>query len=275
MRKDYEKSVYTNPDAALSENSKGRKNGLETDDNRTEYQRDIHRIIYSQPFRRLRHKTQVFFSPDNDHICTRMEHVVHVASASRTIARHLRFNEDLAEAIGLAHDIGHAPFGHHGEKVLTDLYKKAGFDMPFQHEVNGLRVVDKLAELDREPESGLNLTYEVRDGIISHCGEPPHNREIFPDKDYKNLESIKKRKEARYPCTFEGCIVRMVDKIVYAGRDIEDALVAGLIKEDVIPPDIVEILGNNNDEIINTLLSDLIKYYNKFPDRIGLSEEKH
>jgi dGTPase len=155
-----ESKIYKSQYATLSRNSKGRKHKLKPDGYRTEFQRDIHRIIYSQPFRRLRHKTQVFFLPNNDHICTRMEHVLHVASASRTVARHLQLNEDLAEAIGLGHDLGHSPFGHHGESVLKGICecKKYNLDISFQHEINGLRVADKLAELDREPNPGLNLT---------------------------------------------------------------------------------------------------------------------
>lgn len=269
-----EKKIYTNKNAALSVNSRGRKKEMAPDPYRTEYQRDIHRIIYSQPFRRLRHKTQVFFLPNNDHICTRIEHSLHVASASRTVARQLKLNEDLAEAIGLGHDIGHAPFGHHGEGVLKQLAKDRGLEVSFQHEIHGLRVVDRLAELDRESKSGLNLTYEVRDGIVSHCGED-FSREIVPEANYKNLESISTRAEALTPCTFEGCIVRVVDKIAYAGRDIEDALVAELIEESKIPRDVTTVLGKNNGEIIGTLLKDLIDYCTSNPDRVGLSEEKH
>ncbi|MFV1951003.1 MAG: deoxyguanosinetriphosphate triphosphohydrolase family protein [Nitrospinota bacterium] len=269
-----EKLIYINPKATLSENSKGRLRYLLPDNYRTEFQRDIHRIIYSQPFRRLRHKTQVFFLPHNDHICTRMEHVMHVASASRTVARHLRLNEDLTEAIGLGHDLGHAPFGHHGEDVLGSLSKEHGLDITFQHEIHGLRVVDKLGELDREPLPGLNLTYEVRDGIISHCGED-FVGEILPVNNDKKLENITDKKDALMPCTLEGCIVRMVDKIAYAGRDIEDALVAGLLKEETIPKDIVSVLGKNNGEIVGVLVEDLIDFCKLHPDRIGLSEEKH
>jgi dGTPase len=180
----------------------------------------------------------------------------------------------LAEAIGLGHDMGHAPFGHHGEDVLKQLAKDNELSVTFQHEMHGLRVVDRLAELDREPEPGLNLTYEVRDGIVSHCGED-FSREIVPESNYKELESISNRADALMPCTFEGCIVRIVDKIAYAGRDIEDALVAGLIREEKIPRNIIDILGKNNGEIIGTLLKDLIDYCTSNPDRVGLSEEKH
>ncbi len=190
-----EKELYTNKNAAFSAKSRGRKKSMDSDPYRNEFQRDIHRIIYSQPFRRLRHKTQVFFLPNNDHICTRIEHSLHVASASRTVARRLGLNEDLAEAIGLGHDIGHAPFGHHGEDVLKQLAKDKGLTVTFQHEMHGLRVVDSLAELDREPKPGLNLTYEVRDGIVSHCGED-FSREIVPELNYKELESISNRRES-------------------------------------------------------------------------------
>jgi dGTPase len=269
-----ERSIYTNPNAMLGINSRGRKRCLKTDNYRTEYQRDIHRIIYSRPFRRLRHKTQVFFLPNNDHICTRMEHVLHVASASRTVARHLRLNEDLAEAIGLGHDIGHSPFGHQGEHVLNKICKENGLDISFQHEINGLRVVDRLAEFDRDPEPGLNLTYEVRDGIMSHCGEDFSTNPIIPEKNVKILEDIKSRKDALMPCTFEGCIVRIVDKIAYAGRDIEDALITGLFSEKDVPGDLIRELGRNNGEIIGSLLRDLIQTDMENENGIGLSQEK-
>ena len=140
--------------------------------------------------------------------------------------------------------------------------------------MHGLRVVDKLAELDREPVPGLNLTYEVRDGIVSHCGED-FTREIRPTLDGKDLEGISTKEEALTPCTFEGCIVRVVDKIAYAGRDVEDALVVGLIRESDIPAEATKVLGANNGEIIGTLLADLIEYCNSNPESVGLSEEKH
>jgi dGTPase len=269
-----ESAIYTNPRAALSANTKGRVFHLDPDGYRTAFQRDIHRIIYSQPFRRLRHKTQVFFLPHNDHICTRMEHVLHVSSASRTVARHLRLNEDLAEAIALGHDLGHAPFGHHGETVLNRLSAVSNLGVNFQHEIHGLRVVDKLAEFDRDPKPGLNLTYEVRDGIISHCGEN-FDRVYKPHDEEKDLDGITDRAKAGNPCTLEGCIVRMVDKIAYAGRDLEDGLRAGLIEERSIPSNINKILGANNGAIIGTLLEDLIEYTRINPDVIGLSEDKH
>lgn len=270
---DYEKLVFVNPNAQLSDKSRGRKKKIDSDGLRSEFQRDIHRIIYSQPFRRLRHKTQVFFLPNNDHICTRMEHVLYVSSASRTVARELGLNEDLAEAIGLGHDLGHAPFGHHGESVLNEIsldqLKKV-----FQHEIHGLRVVDKLAEFDRDPEPGLDLTYEVRDGILSHCGEA-RERIIIPAKSKPDLDSITDKRNALMPSTFEGCIVRIVDKIAYAGRDIEDALISGQIKEENIPQEIVGILGKNNGQIVRKLLKDLISFCKNNPGKVGLSDDKH
>jgi len=217
--------------------------------------------------------------PDNDHICTRMEHVLHVAAAACTIARNLDLDEQLTQAIALGHDLGHAPFGHYGEKVLSDIaskYKGQGklARGVFQHEVHGLRVVDRLAQLDREEGPGLNLTYAVRDGIISHCGEDPAT-EIDPaSPEEKKLESIEDKKDAGTPTTYEGCIVRIVDKIVYAGRDIEDALKAGLVTEDLLDEqleDVTGVLGTNNGAIVGALVSDLIE--NGKSGRVALSPE--
>ncbi len=187
--------------------TKGRHGDLAPDRIRMDFQRDVHRIIYSQAFRRLRHKTQVFFFPRNDHVCTRMEHVLHVASAARMVARSLGLNEDLAEAIGLGHDIGHAPFGHEGEEILTGIIAKdkaLHAVMPgFSHKINGLRVVDKIAKLDREP-PGLKLTWEVRDGIVSHCGEDRSTRTLKPYRGDKDLDNIKRREDAGNPTTHRG-----------------------------------------------------------------------
>jgi dGTPase len=270
-----ERDYYCSPYATIG-TQRGRNKPLKDDCCRTDFQRDVHRIMYSQAFRRLRHKTQVFYFPLNDHVSTRMDHVYSVASAARTVARCLGLNEDLAEAIGLAHDIGHAPFGHQGEKILTDIIAsnngKLKNIMPsFEHEVYGLRVVDKIAKLDREV-PGLNLTWEVRDGIISHCGEDFKNHRLEPSNEQKHLESIKTKKEAGNPATLEGCIVRLIDKIVYCGRDIEDALSANVITISQIPPTIKD-LGGNNGQILGTFLEDVIREsYRK--DYIALSQEK-
>ena len=181
----------------------------------------------------------------------------------------MQLNEDLTEAIGLGHD-----FGQHGEKVLKELSEKSGLGLNFQHEVHGLRVVDRLAELDREPDSGLNLTFEVRDGIISHCGEDFKNDNI-PHSGEKNLESITSKKNAGMPVTLEGCVVRVVDKIAYAGRDVEDAIAAKLLREEDIPKDIVKNLGANNGEIVGRLLEDLIDCSKKKTGVICLTTERH
>ena len=247
---------------------------LDDDRIRTPYERDIHRILYSDAFRRLRHKTQVFFLVNNDHISTRMEHVLHVAAASCTVARMLELDEHLTRAIALGHDIGHAPFGHFGEEVLTEIAEKRKVNNErFHHEVYGLRVVDKLAQLDREG-CGLGLTFAVRDGIISHCGEDLANSLVPDDPQTKDIEAIKEKNKAGNPVTPEGCIVKIVDKLVYAGRDLEDALKAKLFDEKKVEeeiPEILSILGNNNGEIVGRLVTDLID--NGKNGEIALTEE--
>lgn len=242
--------------------TRGRKEEIPSDEFRTEFQRDVHRILYSQSFRRLRHKTQVFYFPQNDHVSTRLDHVLFVASAARTVARCLNLNEDLAEAIGLAHDIGHAPFGHQGEHFLNEIVNKNSLlktTLPsFHHEIYGLRVVDKIAKRDRE-KPGLNLTWEVRDGILSHCGEDFKTCKLTPAGNNKDLDSISCREQAGFPSTLEGCIVRLIDKVVYCGKDLEDALATGIIKEDDIPKVLREELGHANGKIIGTFLENIIK----------------
>jgi len=255
-----ERELFSNEFAAIG--TKGRRDEQAPDNFRTEFQRDVHRIIYSQSFRRLRHKTQVFYFPQNDHVSTRMDHVRFVASAARTVARCLGLNEDLAEAIGLAHDIGHAPFGHQGEDFLTEIFEEhivlKDLMPKFSHEVYGLRVVDYIAKRDRE-KPGLNLTWEVRDGIISHCGEDFKTCKLsVGDKD-KDLDNIKTREEAGNPATLEGCIVRLIDKIAYAGKDVEDAIEVGIIKDKDVPLCFQEKLGKTNGKIIGTFLEDMIE----------------
>jgi len=255
--------------------TRGRREPQEPDQFRTEFQRDVHRIIYSQSFRRLRHKAQVFYFPQNDHVSTRMDHVRFVASAARTVARCLKLNEDLAEAIGLAHDIGHPPFGHQGEEFLTDIFDKRPAlkqVMPkFSHEVYGLRVVDWIAKRDRE-RPGLNLTWEVRDGIISHCGEDFTSCKLEPGNRDKTLENIKTPEEAGNPATLEGCVVRLIDKIVYAGKDIEDAIEARIIQEKDVPSKFAEELGTTNGKIIGTFIESMVKNsYGK--DYVSISPE--
>jgi len=263
------------PGSGATIETRGRRGDLTPDRIRTDFQRDVHRIIYSQAFRRLRHKTQVFFFPRNDHVCTRMEHVLHVASAATTVARSLGLNEDLTEAIGLGHDIGHAPFGHQGEHILNEIIPKdkalSAIVPQFSHEINSLRVVDKIAKLDRE-QPGLKLTWEVRDGIVSHCGEDRSTRILKPQKAGKDLDSIRRREDAGDPATLEGCIVRLIDKIVYVGRDIEDAITTKVIDKSVIPHSIVAALGGNNGEIVGTFLEDMVE--NSDQEHVSISQGK-
>ncbi|HEC03085.1 MAG TPA: dNTP triphosphohydrolase [Phycisphaerales bacterium] len=268
-----ERELFTSKSATIG--TKGRRTKQPPDKFRTEFQRDVHRIIYSQSFRRLRHKTQVFYFPQNDHVSTRMDHVRFVASAARTVARCLGLNEDLAEAIGLAHDIGHAPFGHQGELFLTEIiqeHKVLEDLMPtFSHEVYGLRVVDHIAKRDREM-PGLNLTWEVRDGIISHCGEDYKTRKLSPGDGAKDLDNIRTRGEAGKPATLEGCIVRLIDKIAYAGKDVEDAIEAGIIKGEDVPSHFRDKLGTTNGKIIGTFLENMIENSSGH-DYVAISQE--
>lgn len=195
-------------------------------DFRSEFERDYTRLLHSQAYRRLKHKTQVFFAPHNDHICTRMEHVTHVASVANTIAKYLGLNDQLTEAIATGHDIGHAPFGHHGEDCLNKLLdQKEGKNAPkkFWHERNSLFFADYIETLP-DPngvEQNLNLTYAVRDGLICHCGEIDQQG-IKPRAEAIDLYSMK-RPGFIQPYTWEGCVVKIADKIAYLGRDIEDA----------------------------------------------------
>lgn len=195
-------------------------------DIRSEFERDYTRLLHCEAFRRLKHKTQVFFAPKNDHVCTRMEHVTHVASVASTIAKYLGLNEQLASAIAIGHDIGHAPFGHFGEDCLNSLLEqKEGKNAPkkFWHERNSLFFADYIETL-QDPEGyakNLDLTYAVRDGIICHCGEIDEQG-IAPRTDAIDLYDIKRAGSVQ-PFTWEGCVVKLADKIAYLGRDIEDA----------------------------------------------------
>ena len=258
--------------SATPENSKwkqmiARKKPLYTANTeiRSEFERDYTRIIHSNGYRRLKHKTQVFFSPENDHICTRIEHVTHVESISYTIAKYLGLNTELTRAISVAHDIGHSAFGHEGEKILSEISMK-DIGYPFWHEQNGLNMVDiiELLEDNNKFMQNLNLTYAVRDGIISHCGEIDENS-IKPREEAINLENYTKPNEYA-PFTWEGCVVKISDKISYLGRDIEDALRFKILTE----ADIQELqhrldVANTGYDILNTtnivnyLMSDLLK----------------
>lgn len=191
-------------------------------DIRSQFARDYTRILHSSAYRRLKHKTQVFFATRNDHICTRIEHVNHVASVSYTIASFLGLNIELTNAIAVGHDLGHAPFGHTGEEILSTIAAKE-LGQPFWHERNSLRFVDHCETLPDNDgvEHNLDLTYAVRDGIICHCGEVDENS-IFPREEMVDLAAIKTKGQI-LPFTWEGCVVKVADKISYLGRDIEDA----------------------------------------------------
>ena len=213
--------------AAFSDKSQGRIRPEPEQDNdvRTAYQRDTDRIVHCKSFRRLMHKTQVFLNPEGDHYRTRMTHTIEVARIGRTIARALNLNEDLAEAIAMGHDLGHTPFGHAGEGALSDC-----IGHEFRHNEQSLRVMDVL-EKDGQ---GLNLTYEVRMGILGHTGD-------------------------RIPETLEGQIVRRSDQIAYVNHDIDDAVRAGILCNEDIPKSISQVLGTHHSQRINTLVCDMIQ----------------
>ncbi|SIQ25732.1 dGTPase [Alkalispirochaeta americana] len=217
-------------------------------DLRGHFFRDTTAIIHCYAFRRMKHKTQVFFAPRNDHICTRIEHVMHVSTIAAGICRALHLDVDLAWAIGMGHDLGHSPFGHLGERILSRL--RGGQE--FRHEMYSLRVVDHLANHGR----GLNLTYAVRDGIINHCGEK-FEQQLQPDHQIKDLSAITTRDY--FPSTWEGVVVRMADKIAYLGRDLEDAMQLGMVRPEDIPREGQRLLGTSNAEIIDALVNDLIR----------------
>lgn len=226
-------------------------------DIRSEFERDYTRLIHCNAYRRLKHKTQVFFSPENDHICTRIEHVTHVESISYTIAKYLGLNVELTKAIATAHDLGHSPFGHEGEKVLSEIAKRE-IGESFWHEKNGLEYVDKieLLEDNLKNKQNLNLTYAVRDGIISHCGEITQNN-LKPRKEYIALEDYQTPNQYM-PYTWEGCVVKVADNISYLGRDIEDAITLGILDEHL--EELYKLLSYDTTEVINNtvIINDLI-----------------
>lgn len=248
------------------------------EDVRGAYFRDQTAIIHSLPFRRLKRKTQVFFAPENDHICTRIEHAFHVFTNSTTICKGLltkgwMLDTEMVQAIALGHDIGHAPFGHAGEAVLNEIATKEN-GSSFHHEINSLRVVDYIAERGE----GLNLTFGVRDGIISHCGESKEQY-IEPDWNVKKLEDIKDL--GKHPSSYEGCIVRVADKISYLGRDIEDAIYLGIIEPESIPDHILPSLNIEdpqkakdqfNRALLNRIIYDIIDETDR-TEKVGMSKD--
>ncbi|HOV68718.1 MAG TPA: deoxyguanosinetriphosphate triphosphohydrolase [Clostridia bacterium] len=222
---------YLSKYAALSAKSKGRERHEEPCALRTDFQRDRDRILHCKSFRRLKHKTQVFLAPAGDHYRTRLTHTLEVAQISRTISRSLRLNEDLTEAIALGHDLGHTPFGHAGERTLARI---SGTD--FSHNRQSLRIVEVL-----EGGSGLNLTWEVRDGILNHT-------------------------LSGNPATCEGKVVSWADRIAYINHDIDDAIRAEIITEEDLPRELVEILGNTSSKRINTMVRDIVFTSQDSPD---------
>lgn len=225
-------------------------------DIRSEFEIDYDRILNCTAYRRLKHKTQVFFATNNDHVCTRIEHVNHVEDVSYNIAKYLGLNTELTRAIAIGHDLGHAPFGHTGEKILKKIVEEE-IGESYWHERNSLKFVDSIETLQDQKgnEKNLNLTYAVRDGIINHCGEVNENV-IKPRKEYIDLKTISRPNEYA-PYTWEGCVVKISDKISYLGRDIEDAITLKILSNEKIK-ELTEIMGEvslvENGEINNTLL---------------------
>lgn len=235
------------PRAAFSDETRGRTRPLELDPYRTEYQRDRDRIIHSKAFRRLMHKTQVFLAPEGDHYRTRLTHTLEVAQIARSVARAMRLNEDLTEAIALAHDLGHTPFGHVGEDALTNCFAELASAYPnvpdaFHHNEQSLRVIEVL----EYEGTGLNLTWEVRDGVVGHTG--PHE-----------------------PETLEGQIVRLADRIAYINHDIDDAIRGGVLADTDLPAGPVAVLGHTHGARIRTMVQDTIATSDE-ADTIAMSD---
>jgi dGTPase len=225
------------PHATLAASSKGRELDEPQDPLRTCFQRDRDRIVHSKAFRRLKHKTQVFLSPEGDHYRVRLTHTLEVSQIARTVARAVRLNEDLAEAIALGHDLGHTPFGHLGEQALTPFLGR-----PFRHNEQSLRIVDHL----ENDGLGLNLSWEVRDGIVNHTWSMPQ------------------------PSTPEAQIVRFADRIAYVNHDADDAVRAGVLEEGELPREALEVLGRTHAERVNTLVTDLVERSSDGPEiRLG------
>lgn len=244
---------------------------------RSEFQRDHNRVLFSNSYKRMRNKTQVFFSPSNDHVCTRMEHVNYVDSISYTIAKNLGLNTELTRTIAVAHDLGHSPFGHSGERILSKISQDE-LGKRFWHEKNGVELVDKyeLLENMQGNKTNLNLTYAVRDGIISHCGEVDENA-IRPREEAIDLDEYTSVNQYQ-SYTWEGCVVKISDKISYIIRDIEDAISLRILDEQDLDQ-LQEILGVedkaklDNGNVINDLIQDIVM--NSSPENgICMSEEK-
>lgn len=247
LLEEQERLIYSER-AAFSSKTRGRLRQEKPCNVRTEFQRDRDRIIHSKAFRRLMRKTQVFISPEGDHYRTRLTHAIEVSQIARTISRGLRLNEDLTEAIALGHDLGHTPFGHIGELALTECLEKIksknpGLKVPFKHNEQSLRVVDII---ERKGD-GLNLTYEVRDGILKHTGD-------------------------ELPTTLEGQIVKIADRIAYVNHDIDDAIRGNVITLEELPSRALKVLGYEHSKRIDTTVKDIIKI-SEDGDLIKMSKE--
>lgn len=229
-----EREESLSPHAVKSRLSRGRLRPEEPSPVRTAFQRDRDRIIHSKSFRRLKHKTQVFIAPPGDHYVTRLTHTLEVSQIARTIARALNLNEDLTEAIALGHDLGHTPFGHTGEDVLNELYQEG-----FRHNEQSLRVVDLLENDGR----GLNLTWEVRDGIVNHS----KSSVAVLGKDWGKVN------------TLEGEAVKIADMVAYINHDIGDAVRAGILTESDLPDEVTATLGGSHSRRIDTMVNDIIE----------------
>jgi dGTPase len=246
------------PQAAFSKDGV-RRSAEEKEDLRLSFSQDVDRVLHSKAYTRYIDKTQVFYMVKNDHITHRVLHVQLVSKIARTIGRYLGLNEDLIEAIALGHDIGHPPFGHDGEKVLSAISREFGL-AAFQHNIQSVRFLEKIERGGR----GWNLTLQTLDGILCHDGEV-HNRELIPrrDKDFAAFDADldAKQRDSRYelvPMTLEGCVVRFADTIGYIGRDIEDAIELKMISRADIPAECRRILGETNGAIVYRLVEDLI-----------------
>ena len=230
-------------------------------DSRSPFERDEHRILHSTAYRRLKNKTQVFFATENDHICTRIEHVTHVASIAETIAKVLNLNYELVNAIAIGHDLGHAPFGHQGEYILNDIVLQNKICPRFWHEGNSLNFIDNIETLpDYQGHfRNMNLTYAVRDGIVCHCGEV-NDKVLVPRDEFCDLKEIQYASHVN-AYTYEGCAVKLSDTIAYLGRDIEDALIHHILSDKQIK-ELEQIIHNAfpNDSL-NDISTNAITYY--------------
>lgn len=242
------------PWAAKAVESRGRETVETLDPVRTAFQRDRDRILHSKAFRRLKHKTQVFIDPEEDHFRTRLTHTLEVAQIARTIARALRLNEDLTEAIALAHDLGHPPFGHAGEEALNEVLHEFAPERDFLHYEQSLRVVEVLEQHGEGP--GLNLTWEVRDGIAHHS------------KGRSDLSDTSKVRAS----TLEGKAMRIADRVAYINHDIDDAVRAGILRLEDLPADCINRLGQTHSERIATMVIDIVEY-SEGRDNVDMSPE--